>query len=467
MNKPSALFLTIFLIPLLVFGQKLEMEVLKFDDFKTQILAHHPFVKQANLLTDIAKAELTMTRGLFDPTAQSELNSKEFGDKMYYEYWDSYLKVPILNFADVKFGWERNTGVFVDEQYKTTQNGLLYAGLSVPLGRGLFTDARKNALNQAKIYTEINDAERLKIVNKILFEAAKDYWNWYFIYNQLELLQDAYVLANERFEGTKQRAIQGDAAFIDTVETKLLVQQREIEIQSALIDLINLKLKIGTYLWDENQNPLDLKLNVIPSYEFDNLSLKLGSESDILTFALGNNPEIRKINLKVKQLDSERRLAIENLKPDLRLNYNVLSASGSINNEFVSGYQNNFKWGFSAYLPILLRKERGKLKSIQLKTLQTKYELNDVRREIETSVKISFNEINTLNRILLQQENMNNSYRILRDAETTRFNNGESSVFLVNARENKYVEGQIKLFELKSKYQKSLASLIFNLGLEQ
>lgn len=467
MNKVFCLILLTSLWPILSFTQELEKEILKFDDFKTQILAYHPFVKQANLLTDIAKAELTMTRGLFDPTAQSDLSSKEFDNKMYYEYWDSYLKVPILNFADVKFGWERNTGVYVDEQYKTTQNGLLYAGLSVPLGRGLFTDARKNALNQAKIYTEINDAERLKIVNKILLEAAKDYWSWYFIYNQLELLQDAYILANERFEGTKQRAFQGDAAFIDTVETKLLVQQREIEIQSALIDLINLKLKIGTYLWDENQNPMDLKLNVIPSYEFDNLSLKLGSESDILTFALANNPEIRKINLKVKQLESERRLAIENLKPDVRLNYNVLSASGSINNEFVSGYQNNFKWGFSAYLPILLRKERGKLKSIQLKTLQTKYELNDVKREIETGVKMSFNEINTLNRILVQQENMNNSYRILRDAETIKFNNGESSVFLVNARENKYVEGQIKLFELKSKYQKSLASLIFNIGLEQ
>jgi outer membrane protein TolC len=48
-----------------------------------------------------------------------------------------------------------------------------------------------------------------------------------------------------------------------------------------------------------------------------------------------------------------------------------------------------------------------------------------------------------------------NNYQILLRNETLRFENGESSLFLVNTRENKVMESMEKLVELRIKYYKS------------
>jgi outer membrane protein TolC len=45
------------------------------------------------------------------------------------------------------------------------------------------------------------------------------------------------------------------------------------------------------------------------------------------------------------------------------------------------------------------------------------------------------------------------------EAEEKRFENGESSLFLINSRENKALESQEKLIELKTKYYKSIFAL--------
>jgi outer membrane protein TolC len=74
-------------------------------------------------------------------------------------------------------------------------------------------------------------------------------------------------------------------------------------------------------------------------------------------------------------------------------------------------------------------------------------------------VKQVFNEqINIKNQISLQEQ-MYLNYQRLQRAEETRFANGESSLFLINARENKAIESLQKLVELRSKYFEIRAKL--------
>ena len=44
-------------------------------------------------------------------------------------------------------------------------------------------------------------------------------------------------------------------------------------------------------------------------------------------------------------------------------------------------------------------------------------------------------------------------------AEQVKFDNGESSIFLLNSRENKKLESEIKLIELKAQYGKAIGEL--------
>ena len=60
--------------------------------------------------------------------------------------------------------------------------------------------------------------------------------------------------------------------------------------------------------------------------------------------------------------------------------------------------------------------------------------------------------------ISLAEQNLNNYEKLLK-AEEIRFKNGESSIFLINSRENKKIDAQEKLINLKAKVIKSYNKL--------
>ena len=49
-------------------------------------------------------------------------------------------------------------------------------------------------------------------------------------------------------------------------------------------------------------------------------------------------------------------------------------------------------------------------------------------------------------------------------AEKIKFDNGESSLFLINTRETKWLEAELKLIEYQLKYTKNIFSLIYLKG---
>jgi outer membrane protein TolC len=59
---------------------------------------------------------------------------------------------------------------------------------------------------------------------------------------------------------------------------------------------------------------------------------------------------------------------------------------------------------------------------------------------------------------------MYENYQLLVKAEETRLLNGESSLFLVNSRENKALEALEKLIDLKTKYFKTIYALQWSAG---
>ena len=62
------------------------------------------------------------------------------------------------------------------------------------------------------------------------------------------------------------------------------------------------------------------------------------------------------------------------------------------------------------------------------------------------------------------QEQMVENAETLRNGEVVRFENGESSLFLVNAREVKLMESQLKLYALRAKYAKAKTMLYWSAG---
>ena len=153
---------------------------------------------------------------------------------------------------------------------------------------------------------------------------------------------------------------------------------------------------------------------------------------------------------KLDQLKIEEKWKKEQLKPQIDLSYNPLSQPVG-NNPFQNFSINNYKFGLSVYVPLFLRKERGSLNQTKIKienaNLDLKYKINEIAQK-ESNLR---NDLFNLYDQLDIQKSQVKQEKLLRDSEQTRFDIGESSLFLVNSREISYLTYKIKLAEIEAK----------------
>ncbi len=433
------------------------------------MLKNHPIIKQTNLLTEIAQQEVRFAKGAFDPKLESTLNIKEYDNKVYYNEWNTSFTVPIWFPIDPKIGFERNTGSFVNPEnaLPSSDNFLqLFTGISLPIGRGLFTDERRAAMQQAKLFTELAEAEQIKLINKILLEAAKEYWQWYYSFYNYRLLDKNAIIAQDIFSRVKMNADLGEASAMDTIQAQIILQQRLVDKQEAYLEFLNSTIRISNYLWDDVGNPLQLSDNVAPILsQTESSLLAVTTLQELTAQARERHPELSKLNVKLNQLEVDRRLAAEYLKPKLNLNYNFLNQPITPNGEFNSfTFINDYKFGLDFSMPILIRKERAKLAQTKIKIKGTEYERTQAEREIINEINATFNVLVNTNNIIGQQNSMAQNYDRLLRAEIINLENGESDLFKINIQQEKLIQSQSKLLKLMADYEKMKATLYWAAG---
>ncbi len=439
------------------------------DEMYAAMLQYHPVVKQAYLLNESARQEIRMARGAFDPKVQADLSIKEFKDKEYYNKFKTSLSIPTWFPLDPKIGFERNTGQFVDPENiigGSLDNSQLTTGVSLPLGRGLFTDDRRAALKQAKLFTKLAEAEQIKMVNKILLEAAKDYWQWYFSFYNYRLLSRSTDIATEIFLRVKLDATLGESSALDTIQAKITLQQRLVERQESYLEFLNTGIRISVYLWDNAGYPVQLPVDVAPVLSpSESQLLSTQSLNELIFLAKQNHPELVKLRTKIDQLEIERKLASEYLKPRLDLNYNFINQPILPNGTFNSiSVGKDYKFGLDFSMPILLRKERAKLALTKVKIQSTQWEQSQAEREILNQINVVYNQIVNTNQILTQQTDVAENYSRLLQAELINLENGESDLFKINVQQEKLIQAQSKLLKLKAEYEKMKATMYWAAG---
>ena len=78
-----------------------------------------------------------------------------------------------------------------------------------------------------------------------------------------------------------------------------------------------------------------------------------------------------------------------------------------------------------------------------------------------------FYGLSTIQKQLQIQQNATQNQEILVQAEIDLFNMGESSLFLINARESKLIEMRAKVESLKAKFEKSIAAIAYAAGQQE
>ncbi len=441
-------------------------KILTLENTLDIIRSYHPVLKQAGLQVDFARSELQASRGNFDPSFYLRNEQKTFDGKNYFTYSNPELKIPTWFGIDLKGGLENNIGDRLDPV--TTVGKSTYAGLSIPLLKGLLYDKRRAAVQQSKMMIQFSRQEQLLAINDLLYEAVDTYWKWVAAYQNYQIVSGLVDVTNKRFDFVKRSFMAGDRAAIDTIEA-LSQNQNVLALQSQYwLELQKQRLTLSNYLWTASGQPYELSEEISPDSSWRMLSIKhypLPGLEESLNNAIQLHPKLTSLNIKQDVLELEKRYKFQNLLPTLNLNYNFLNKGYGFGKTFSQPlFENNYKYGFQLGMPLFQREARGEYTQTKIKIADLNLGIQQSRLEIVNKVKASFNEIIALrSQTMLFEQNAYNQQLLLK-AEEVKFSIGESSMFLVNARENKLLETQQKLNELKAKFFKSLVGVAWASG---
>lgn len=447
------------------FSQNLP-NTLEINQLLEIVRKYHPVVKQTSLNIDKTKAEILIARGAFDPFVSNYLAGKTFENSNYYDYVNPNITIPTWYGADIIAGVENLSGNRFD--VSETEGGTSYVGVSIPLLKNLVMDKRRGYLKQARIYNSISKIEQEAVINNIFFDAALQYWEWTRAYEIYQIIKSSLEINTLRYALITKTILNGERPAIDSVEALSQLQNFQFLLNESLMNFQNESIALNAFLWQENDVPVEIPLDVTPFGSLDDIGVIARFDinlDNLILQARQLHPELRIYNQKLNVLELDRKIKFQEILPKLDFNYVHLSKGY---NAFASDgflFQNNYQYGLKFEMPLLLSQGRGAYKVSKLKIQETQLSQNQKAQQIELKIRQYYNEFNTLKtQIALFEEIMENQRQLLA-AEETRFENGESSLFLINSRENKLLESQQKLVDLRAKYFKSVYALQWSSGL--
>ncbi|WP_343591571.1 TolC family protein [Flavobacterium sp.] len=448
-------FLTLFCFSTMQ-GQNFNEEELTFIEYLGYVKKYHPLVKQANLEVTNAQAKLMAARGGFDPKIEVDYNKKEFKGTEYYSLLNSSFKIPTWYGIEVKAGFDDTDGQYYNPQNRTPEAGLASLGITVALGQGMFINQRMADVREGKLNLKLSDAQRKLRAIEVLYQASEAYFEWRKSYNEAELYKNYLGFSSTRFTGVKKLIESGDSPAIDSVEAKITVRNRELNVENGNLKLAKAKLKLANFLWIENV-PVELGEMVKPEQNLgQTIEETLRTDAMMVDVeSLDSHPKIQSMETKLSILEVNRQLKANSLLPKVNVGYNYISDPNYWNTFNADDYKFNIDFSF----PIFLRKERGNLKLAKLKIQDMQFDIGQQRVELKNKIKAQQTEIASLRRQKVVIDNLVNDYMTMLNSEEKLFSFGESSIFLINSRENNLVSAKLSQISLENQFYLSNAEL--------
>ena len=450
-------YFVLLLLGSLVWGQEQNLKEFNYNEFLGYVKKYHPLVKSAQLEINMAQANLIMARGGFDPKIEADFDQKQFMGKEYYSVFNSSFKIPTWYGIEVKAGFDNSEGIFVNPENSLPNQGLTSLGITVPVGQGLFINQRMADLRKAKIQIRLSQAERKLQAIEVLYNASLAYFNWKRNHSEVQLYSNYLDNASVRYKGILTLIKNGDKPAIDSVEAGIVVKTRRWNLEESKLKLAKSKLDLSNYLWLDNNIPLELQDDVLPE---NKLELTIGETLKINqlisdTISIENHPKINSLENKLAILEVDRKLKANSLLPKMDIGYHYLSEPNYWNDTNF----NNYKIGVNFKFPLFLRKERGSLQLAKFKIQDTKLTLDLERIQLKNKITAQQTEIKSIEKQLQLISSLVSGNGQMLQSEERLFSLGESSIFLINARENNLVSIQLTQLGLENRFLNSNAEL--------
>ncbi|MEM1359676.1 MAG: TolC family protein, partial [Bacteroidota bacterium] len=213
---------------------------------------------------------------------------------------------------------------------------------------------------------------------------------------------------------------------VDTLEATIYLGTQRLATEQATIDARLARLALAEVYWPMRDE--------MSPFVFSN---------DLLQLPAGNNwaanhPELRDLQLTISDYQLEQRLKQEKLKPVLDVNYYLLGDGFQLpagDDQYGGPLDRAYKIGATLSYPILNRKARGDVQLGKLKILEGEAKLADKQQALGYKAQAYADAVTAYTNQLAQADILTEQAERLLIAERDLFRLGESTQFLLNARQ--------------------------------
>lgn len=440
-------------------------EALTLEDVFDSVDHYYPLILGAKQDIEKSRGDYLSAQGGFDPVLKSTVQDSSLG---YYTntHYDLALEQPTpLWGTKLVTGYRKGVGNFpvYDSKYQTFDQGELRAGVEVPLLRGGWIDERRNRVRSGEIGIQAAEQNLSSKQLELRREAARKYWDWVAAGRKAQVAEELLNIALVRDQALLTRVQKGDAAKIDHTDNQRAVFQRQASLVSAKRSLQKAMLELSLYYRNHEGRPILAQEEKLPK-SFPKLDLKqdLKMQEADLDQVASQYPDTQVYTLQLQQIEFDQSLAKNQILPKLDLNLSMVKDFGmSPGSAYLppSNYPYELRVYLSFELPLFLRTARGKLDSISAQSQKLSLIQDLTRDRIKTQIMDSSQSLTAaLTRIEYIQREVELAEK-LEEAERKRFRLGDSSLLLINIREqstrdamNKEIDALADFFKAQAEY---------------
>ncbi|MEE4537771.1 MAG: TolC family protein [Erythrobacter sp.] len=376
------------------------------------------------------------------------------------EYYDRYTGTFSGGFAEVEarqplgplnaqvFGSYRvSDGTFpiYENIYNTNQLGELKIGALFSLLRDRRIDERRFDIADTRLAAGQARLDVILVQLRIQHEALQAYWRWVAAGGEIRVYEELLEIAEARAIGLERQIRAGATAAIDLTENEQNVILRRTLLTEAQRNFQTAANSLSFYLRDSEGNLIVPTREQLPDTDIvaglpDLQRLFAIQRSDILRY----RPELQTLRIAIERAENRVALRVNDLQPALDASVEVSRDFGSVGDGGPTFDSTDTVVGLTFTVPLQRREARGRLRRAEAELRATQLREQRIADEIEVELDNILANLNAALRLADLAEDEVEQASAMVAAERRRFQLGAGDFFLVNLREERAADAQIR-----------------------
>jgi len=431
-------------------------EPLRLEEVLESVDRHYPPLLAALQDRVLASADVLVATGRFDLSLKSGYEGDYLGQYRNDVYRTGIEQATQFQGMTYFAGYQLGRGSFAsyDGKWQTDTGGEYKAGVKLPLFRDRSIDARRADLQKALIGRRIADLgiDQQRLV--ILQIATRRYYEWLAAGQRYNVAKSVLQVAEQRDGQLREAARLGQIPAVDVTDNQRAILTRRAQLIEAERALQQAAIELSLFYRDASGAPVLAGAERLPrafpaARDMDEQRLK-----DDIELALKRRPEIQRFREQRNQVEVDRKLAQNQLLPNVDVS---LSFTSQLGERRVGRGPNDLVASLVFDLPAQRRVAKGRDLAALARIEQFDQRERFARDQVEAEVRDAYSALKTAyDRARVLREEVEVA-RQLEVAERVRFELGEGNLFLVNLREQATYETELREVAALTEYFRALA----------